>query len=74
MNGRKLTRLNFLLEYNEDTIASHPIETPKSAQSRSTRFNVLRLSGKHFPDYISGSSATNNPSRKCALYYTKKKD
>lgn len=71
-NGGKLSRVNFLLEYIEDTVASYPIESQKLSQSRSTTSNVSRLIEKHFPDYIPDSSTTKNPSRRCAVCYKKK--
>ncbi|XP_012273615.1 piggyBac transposable element-derived protein 4 [Orussus abietinus] len=72
MNGGKLSRIHFLLEYIEDTIASYPIESRNLPKSRSTAPNVSRLIEKHFPDYIPGSSRTTNPSRRCAVCYKKK--
>lgn len=71
-NGGKLSRVNFLLEYIEDTVASYPIESQKLSQSRSTTSNVSRLIEKHFPDYIPDSSTTKNPSRRCVVCYKKK--
>ena len=72
-NNGSLSRINFLMEFIEDTIASYPIQREKSTQTiRQPTHHVTQLVGNHFSDYISGTSETNNPTRRCSLCYERK--
>lgn len=70
-NNGLLTRLNFLMEFVEDTTASYSTEE-KSADTTRLTHRVTPLVGNHFPDYIPGTSKTANPTRRCSVCYKRK--
>ncbi|XP_015186433.1 PREDICTED: piggyBac transposable element-derived protein 4-like isoform X2 [Polistes dominula] len=66
-NNGSLSRINFLMEFVEETITSYQIQGEKSTQTiRQPTYHVTRLVGNHVPNYIPGTSKSN-PTRRCSL-------